>query len=171
MTVLKTFSAICCSLILGIAGSAVAADGDIFTGGSSFSSEKPIKAKKSPILWSVVSIPSDIQPGDEFQVDCLVEAWKDNQGGPRKGAKGTAATFAIMLDVGSRTWDFDGLVGQGLAFKTKKDGTSLITTGPVTAGAWADNPSDNDTISVAATFNNAKKVQATRFYCEIIVGE
>ena len=173
MRVVKRPGVVCCALLmlLGMVNVAVAGDGDIHRGGSEFKSDKKIKAKNSPILWSVMSIPPDIVPGVVFQVDCLVEAQKNNKGAPQKAVKGTVASFAIMLDVGSRTWDFVGFVGSGIPFKTKKSGKALLTTGPVTAGSWANDPSDNDSISLAATITSKQKVKQTSFGCEIVVGE
>ena len=173
MRVAKGFGVICCALLLSIgwANVAVAGDGDVLRGGSEFNSDKKIKANKGPILWSVMSIPPDIVPGVVFQVDCQVEAKKNDKDAPQKAVKGSVASFAILLDVGSRTWDFVGLVGSGISFKTKKNGKALLTTGPVTAGAWANNPSDNDTISLAATITSKQKIKKTSFGCEIVVGE
>ena len=171
MRVTKTLGVICCSLILGVANTAIAGDGDIYGGGSNFSSKKGTKAKKSSALRASLSIPPEIVEGVEFKVDCLVEARKNHNDAPQKGVKGTAAAFAITLDISSRTWEFFGLRNSGIPFKTKKDGTDSITSGMVTAGAWANDPSDNDTILVTALFTNTKKIKETSFYCEIIVGE
>ena len=167
----KALAVICCGLVLGVANIAVAAGGDLYSSAANFTSDKKTKAKKTPILWSVLSIPSDIVEGVEFRVDCVVDARKNKNDAPQSGVKGSAATFAILLDVGSGTWDFDGLVGSGLKFKTKKNGTDLITTGSVTAGPWATDPSDNDPLTVADPFTPNKKVLKTGLYCEIIVGD
>ena len=100
----------------------------------------------------------------------MVEALKNKKGAPQRGVKGSAAAFAVSLDISSRTWEFFGLRDSGIQFKTKANGTSAITSGTITAGAWANDPSDNDTISVTAQFTNTKKIKETSFYCEIIVG-
>ena len=149
---------------------AVATDGDIYTGAASFSSDRKIKASNSPILRTAISIPPEIVQGVVFQVDCVVEAIKNAKGAPKPGVTGSIAAFFITLDVGSLTWSFVGLVGQGTPFTTQKDGTSSTTTGPITAGPWADAHDGNDQFSIAATFTNTKKVQATSFRCEIVVG-
>jgi len=45
---------------------AVATDGDIYTGAASFSSDRKIKASNSPILRTAISIPPEIVQGVVF---------------------------------------------------------------------------------------------------------
>jgi len=90
---------------------------------------------------------------------------------PRKGVAGSAASFFLSLDVGSGTWDFVGLVGSGIPFKTKADGGVMVTTGTVIAGFWANPHDANDLISITARPDNARKVRETSFYCELVVGD
>jgi hypothetical protein len=171
MRAAKKVGIICILLIIGLANAAVAADGDVYSGQSDFSTDKSTKARESPFIGVALPIPADIVEGVEFQVDCLLEARKNHKGRPRKGVSGTLALFAIALDVGSRTWEFYGLQASGIAFKTKKDGTSFMTSGPVTAGAWAtDSHPTNDFISAKVNFSNNKKIKETSLYCEIVVG-
>ena len=171
MRITKTFGVIVCGLILGLANIATAAVGDMYSGVSSFSTDKSTKVKKSPEIGVTLPIPRDFAEGVEFQLDCVLEALKNHKGVPRPGAKGTLALFAIALDVGTGTWEFSGLVGSGIPFKTKKDGTAAMTSGPVTAGAWAtDSHPTNDFISAKINFTNNKKIKETSLYCEIIVG-
>jgi 2-keto-4-pentenoate hydratase/2-oxohepta-3-ene-1,7-dioic acid hydratase in catechol pathway len=171
MRMAKTIGVICWTLLIGWANTAVAADGDIYGSGSSFSSPKSTKAKMSPALRAQLSIPPEIVEGVEFQLECIVEALKNQKGAPQKGVKGSLALFAISLDISSRTWEFFGLRDSGISFKTKAKGTSLIKSGTITAGPWANNPSDNDTILASVLFNNTKKIKGTSLYCEVIVGE
>jgi hypothetical protein len=169
----KTFGVVCCCLILGSANAATAADGDIYGSVSAFSTDKLTKANQSPQVGATFPIPSDLEEGDEFSIDCVFEAFKNHKGTPRSRVKGTIAAFAIKLDVGSGTWEFFGLspTGAGIPFKTKKDGTAEITVGPITAGAWAtDSHPTNDFISAKVAFSNAKRFRESIISCEIIVG-
>ena len=173
MRMTKTLVVICCGLILGVASIAVAAKGDSYGSVSAFSTDKLTKAKKSPQIGATFPIPSDLKEGDEFQIDCVYEAFKNNKGTPRSGVKGNIAAFAIKLDVGSGTWEFFGLspTGGGIPFKTEKDGTAEITVGPITAGAWAtDSHPTNDFISAKIGFTNTKKFRESIISCMIIVG-
>lgn len=160
-----------CLVVSVTTGSALATDGDIYGSGSSFSAVKSTKAKMSPVLRSQLSIPPEIVEGVEFKVDCVVEAMKNQKGAPRKGVKGSLALFAVSLDISSRTWEFFGLRDSGIPFKTKAKGTSVVTSGTITAGPWANDPSDNDTIFASVLFNNTKKIKETSLYCEVVVGE
>jgi hypothetical protein len=172
MRAVETVGLICCALMLGFANSATAVDGDIYSGTSSFSSHKKTKAKDSPAIGVALPIPPDIVEGVEFELDCLLEARKNGKGAPQSGVKGTLALFAIALDVPSGTWAFHGLLSGGIEFKTKKDGTAVMSSGPVTAGPWAtDAHITNDFISAKILFANSRRIKETDLYCQIIVGE
>lgn len=173
MRIAKPFAVICCSLLLGSVNIATAADGDTYGSVSSFSTDKLTKAKNSPQIGATFPIPADLKEGDEFQIDCVLEAFKNHKGTPRPGVKGNIAAFAIKLDVGSGSWEFFGLspTGAGIPFKTKKDGTAEITVGPTTAGAWAtDSHPTNDFISAKVGFTNKKKLRESIISCVIVVG-
>ena len=155
------------ALLLG--GPSVARAQDTYTGGSSFSAEKKIKAAKSPALRSSLSVPSGMVQGDQFQLNCVVTTLKNKKGKALKGATGSLALFAYSLDVGSRTWEFFGLVGSGLPFTTDKTGMATVDSGPITAGAWANDAHPvNDVISVTAQFTNNKRVVSTELECEMV---
>jgi hypothetical protein len=172
MRIAGTVGVMCCALMLGFANSATGADGDVYSGTSTFSTDKKTKAKDSPAIGVALPIPRDIVEGVEFELDCLLEARKNGKGAPRSGVKGTLALFAIALDVPSGTWAFEGLLSGGIEFKTKKDGTAVMSSGPVTAGPWAtDAHITNDFISAKILFTNNKRIKETDLYCEIIVGE
>jgi hypothetical protein len=173
MRMIRMFGVICCFLLLGWADTAVAAEGDTYSSVSGFSTNLSTKANDSPHIGATFPIPSDLKEGDEFQVDCVLEAFKNHKGTPRKGVKGNIATFAIKLDVGSGTWEFFGLspTGGGIPFTTKRDGTAKITVGPITAGAWAtDSHPTNDFISAKIGFTNKKRIKETGIVCQIVVG-
>ena len=173
MRITKTFAVLCCSLLLGLANIATAADGNTYGSVSAFSTDNLTKAKDSPEIGATFPIPSDLEEGDEVQIDCVLEAFKNHRGTPRSGVKGNIASFAISLDVGSGTWEFSGLspTGAGTPFKTKRDGTAEITVGPFTAGAWAtDSHPTNDFISAKVAFSNKKKLRESIISCMIVVG-
>jgi hypothetical protein len=152
-------------------GSGVAADtGDVHQGGGKFIAATKTKASQTPVLRAVISIPPEITEGSVFVVNCLVETTKTASGKPMKGVQGTAAAFANKLNVGAGSWQFFGLVGSGIPFATAKDGTTGLTTGPITAGAWANAPGTNDNISISATFTNNKRVVQTELGCQIEIG-
>jgi len=162
---------ICLVLLLGLAPFAYADDGDTYGAVSRFNANKKTKASATPTLRTTMSVPTDLAQGDVFVVNCVVETYKNAKGAPSKGVTGSVATFANLLDVGSGSWNFFGLVGSGLPFTTGKDGSIAITTGPVTAGIWANNNGGNDNISISASFTNKKRVQATSLECELVVGD
>ena len=173
MRIAKIFGVVCFCLILGLVNIASAADGDTYGSVSSFSTDKLTKAKNSPQIGATFPIPSDLEEGDEIQIDCLVETFKNHKGTPRPGVKGNIATFALKLNVGTGTWEFFGIPpqGGGIPFKTKKDGTAEITIGPTTAGAWAtDSHPTNDFISAKVGFTNKKKLRESIISCVIVVG-
>jgi hypothetical protein len=161
----------CCILLLALAFPAHADEGDSYQAVSRFNANKKTKASATPTLRTVMSVPADLAQGDVFVVNCVVETYKNAKGAPSKGVTGSVATFANLLDVGSGSWSFFGLVGSGLPFTTGKDGSIAVTTGPVTAGIWANNNGGNDNISISASFTNKKRVQATSLECELVVGD
>jgi len=161
---------VCFGLLVGTATLAGADDGDVHQAGANFAAAGKAKANNTPVLRAVMSIPADLVPGTVFVVNCLIEATKSSKGKPAKGLQGSVATFANQLDVGSGSWEFFGLVGSGLPFTTGKDGTAVVTTGPVTAGAWANAPGGNDNLSISATFTNGKRVVTTSLGCELVIG-
>ena len=160
---------VCWVFLFATVGVAAADPGDVYQAGGNFSSERKMKASDTPILWAVMSIPPDLAQGDMFTVNCRVDATKNAIGDGAKGVQGSAAAFANQLNVAARSWQFFGLVGSGMPFKTAKDGSALLTTGPVAAGAWANNPGANDNISISATFTNRRRVFTTSFGCEIVI--
>ena len=171
MRLAKTSGVIVCGLILGLVNIATAADGDTYGSVSSFSTDKLTKAKNSPQIGATFPIPADLEEGDELQIDCVYEAFKNHKGTPRPGVKGNLALFAIALDVGSGTWEFSGLLNSGIPFKTKRDGTVEITSGLVIAGAWAtDSHPTNDFISAKVGLTNKKKLRESTISCVIVVG-
>lgn len=161
---------LCVALILS-ASSFAAAD-ETYQGGGNFFTDSKMKANTTPLLWAVMTIPDGLNEGDPFVVSCLIETYKNGKKAkkPVKGTTGTVATFANRFDVGNGSWQFFGLVGSGLPFTTTSDGTGGVTTGAVTAGAWANDPGTNDSISIAVTFTNARKVHETRLGCEMTLG-
>lgn len=171
MKSVRTMVVVSCLVAVGTANIALAADGDVYSGVSSFYTDESTAASASPFLGVALPIPPDIVEGSVFTVDCALEALKNHKGKGRPRVKGTMAPFAIKLDVGSGTWEFFGLTGSGIPFSTKKSGIALMTTGPVTAGAWAnDAHPTNDFISLRLNFTNQKKIKETNLYCEIVVG-
>ena len=107
--------------------------------------------------------------GDQFQLTCVVTTMKNHTGKAMKGVTGSLALFAYSLDVGSRTWNFFGLVGSGLAFTTDKNGNAEVSSGVITAGSWAnDSHPVNDVISATARFTNNKRVMETAVECEMV---
>jgi len=166
------FSALTClALILALATSAQAKDGDTYEATSRFTAASKVKANTMPTLRATMSVPDDLAQGDVFVINCVVETYKNNNGTPTKGTKGSVATFANLLDVGSGSWNFFGLVGSGLTFTTGNDGSVAVTTGPVTAGIWANNDGGNDNLSMAASFTNKKRVQQASLECVLVVGD
>lgn len=161
---------LCLALVLS--ASTLAAADETYQGGGNFISDSKRSANTTPMLWAVMTIPDGLNEGDTFVVNCAIETYKEGKRGqkPVKGTTGTAATFANRFDVGNGSWEFFGLVGSGLPFTTGKDGSGGVSTGPVTAGAWATDPGTNDSISIAVTFSNAKKVHETRLGCEMTLG-
>jgi len=157
-------------LALGMATVAVADDGDVYQAGGNFIPAKKMRADATPILWAVMSIPPDITVGTVFTINCRIEAQKNAKGAGLKGVTGSAATFANRLNVSNGSWLYFGLVGSGLPFTTDQDGVGFVSTGPVTAGIWANDPGSNDTLSIGVTFTNAKKVVKTSLGCELVIG-
>ena len=171
MKITKILGVACCCLILGSANIAMAAD--TYGSVSSISYDKLTKAKNADQIGATFPIPKVLKEGDIFQIVCVFEAYKNHKGTPRSGVKGNIASFAIKLDVGSRTWEFFGLspTGAGIPFKTKKDGTAKITIGPITAGAWAtDSHPTNDFLSAKAGFTNVKRLREAMITCVIVLG-
>jgi hypothetical protein len=168
----KSLIVVGCLVAAATVNPVVAADGDIYSGVSSFSSDESTAASESPFLGVALPIPPDIVEGSVFTANCALDARKNHKGKGRPRVKGTMAPFAIKLDVGSGTWDFFGLSSSGIPFSTKKDGIATMTTGPVTAGAWAnDTHPTNDFISLKLNFTNQKKIKETNLYCEIVIGD
>jgi len=155
------------ALWLGVRSPAAA---DTIGAGTDVLLDKKTRANRHPKVWAVFSPPSDLVPGQTYRVDCTIEAYKKpDMRSPQKGVKGSVVFLLISLDVGSRTWSFDGVTDSGLAFETDKDGVAFVTTGDVVASNFFSSPGTNDSITGWVDFTGGGKVRQTFLRCEVVL--